>query len=154
MQSGETGDLKKACWESHNSRAMIEYKQQQEVSAADYIDVLQRSGLAQRRPVSNPARIARMIANSNLLIVATDAGRIIGVARSVTDFAYCCYLSDLAVDRVYQGRGIGQRLIEETRRLAGEESMCLLVSAPDAISFYEKIAMPRAENAFCYPRLR
>ena len=77
-------------------------------------------------------------------------GEVVGVARAVSDFAYCCYLSDLAVAADHQGRGIGRRLIEETRAAAGPQSMCLLVAAPKAVSFYESIGMPRVENAFIY----
>ncbi|MEE4417552.1 GNAT family N-acetyltransferase, partial [Klebsiella pneumoniae] len=80
---------------------------------------------------------ARMIANANLIVTARKAHQLVGVSRALTDFAYCCYLSDLAVDRQYQGHGIGKRLIAETRRFAGPESMCLLLSAPDSIGFYK-----------------
>jgi len=119
-----------------------------------FISVLIRSGLAERRPASDRDRIARMLAGSNLVVVARDGTDVIGVARSLTDHAYCCYLSDLAVDTAYQGRGIGRRLIEETRRAAGPETMCLLLSAPDAIGFYEAIGMPRQSRAFMFPRER
>lgn len=95
-----------------------------------------------------------MLVGSNLVIVACDGGTVVGVARSVTDFAYCCYLSDLAVDCAYQGRGIGRRLIEETRRAAGPEAMCLLLSAPGAVGFYEAIQMPSQPRAFMFPRER
>jgi ribosomal protein S18 acetylase RimI-like enzyme len=95
-----------------------------------------------------------MLTGPNLIIAAYHENRVVGVARSLTDYAYCCYLSDLAVDRDYQGRGIGQRLIEETRRAAGPETMCLLVAAPDSTSFYERIGMPRQSRAFMYSRER
>jgi GNAT superfamily N-acetyltransferase len=95
-----------------------------------------------------------MLAGSNLIIVAHDGDTLVGVARSITDYAYCCYLSDLAVDRAYQGRGIGKRLIAETREAAGPETMCLLVSAPDSIGFYDAIQMPRQTRAFMFPRAK
>ena len=95
-----------------------------------------------------------MLKHSNLIIVAKDKTKLVGVARSVTDFAYCCYLSDLAVDLDYQGRGIGKLLIEKTREAAGPESMCLLLSAPEAVSFYQAIGMPQPDNAFLYKRER
>jgi len=132
----------------------IAYEQTDDLDPDTFIRVLQSSGLAERRPANNRDRIARMLAGSNLVIVARDGGDVVGVARSVTDFAYCCYLSDLAVDRDYQGRGIGRQLIEETRRAAGPESMCLLLSAPNAVSFYETIEMPSQPRAFMFPRER
>jgi len=134
----------------------IEYGQTPDLTPDDFIGLLHRSGLAERRPAGDKERIGRMLRHANLVIVArhVETRLLVGAARSLTDFSYCCYLSDPAVDRDYQRRGIGRRLIEETRKAAGPESMCLLVSAPDAIPFYEAIGMPRAGNAFLYRRER
>jgi ribosomal protein S18 acetylase RimI-like enzyme len=49
-----------------------------------------------------------MLANSNLLVTAWAGQQLVGIARSITDFHYCCYLSDLAVDVAYQQQGIGK----------------------------------------------
>lgn len=134
----------------------VEYARERDLSCDDFISVLEASGLAGRRPVADRDRIERMLRGANLIIVARDAdsGAAVGVARSLTDFSYCCYLSDLAVDRACQGRGIGQQLITETRRAAGEEAMCLLLSAPAAVSFYNAIGMPREGLAYMYSRER
>lgn len=133
----------------------IEYRRQT-VTAAQFAGLLERSGLAARRPVDDLARLQRMLDNANLIVTATDSksGELVGIARSLTDWSYATYLSDLAVDARFKGRGIGQALIEETRRHAGEEAMLLLVSAPDAEGFYQRIGMPRADRAFNYPRAR
>ena len=132
----------------------IIYRKVTSLDAEAFISILTRSGLAERRPAGDRDRIARMLAGSNLIVVAHDGDQLVGVARSITDYAYCCYLSDLAVDKAYQGRGIGKRLIDETRRAAGPETMCLLVSAPDSIGFYETIQMPRQPRAFMFSRER
>ncbi len=134
----------------------IEYSRVNTLALSDFIDVLRRSGLAERRPVDDEARIARMLQNSNLIIIArdVDSDALVGVARSITDYAYCCYISDLAVDKRFQFQGIGTRLINETRAAVGPESMCLLVSSPDALPFYRAIGMPQIENAFLYRRER
>ena len=133
----------------------IVYAREQDLSPADFIDVLRRSRLA-GRPVDDEARIGRMLSQAGLIVSARDVetGALAGVARSITDFSFCCYLSDLAVDRAFQGHGIGTRLIEETRKYAGEEAMCLLLAAPEAKRFYQKIGMPAADNAFLYQRER
>lgn len=132
----------------------IEYRTVERLDPDDFIDLLVRSGLAERRPVHDRDRIARMISGANIVIGAYEVGRgrLVGVARSLSDFAYCCYLSDLAVDRAHQGEGIGRRLIDLTRQAAGPEAMCLLVSSPDARSFYERIGMPPTDLAFIFPR--
>lgn len=125
------------------------------IGAAEFADILERSGLAERRPAGDLDRLQRMIDGANLIVTARDeAGLLIGVARSIADGAYICYLSDLAVDRAWQGKGVGTALIAETRRLAGPECACLLLSAPDAESFYERIGMPRNGRAFLYSRER
>jgi GNAT superfamily N-acetyltransferase len=132
----------------------ITYHVGEKLSVAEFTDVLERSGLAERRPVGEPDRIAKMLEHGNLMITARDGKKLIGIARSLTDFAFCCYLSDLAVDRAYQKGGIGKALIEKTRDEAGPDSMVLLLSAPAAMSYYPHIGMPKAENAFMHARRR
>lgn len=126
------------------------------VSVEEFADILSRSGLGERRPVNDLPRLNRMLDGANLIITARDdkTNEIVGIARSLTDWSYACYLSDLAVDKAYQGMGIGRTLIQKTHAEAGEESMCLLVSSPDSVAFYERIGMPRSDRAFLYPRSR
>src|SRR5690242_8889856 len=93
----------------------IEYAVNERVGVEEFIDVLKRSTLANRRPVHDSECIAGMLRNTNLLVSARSGGRLVGVARSVADFYYCCYLSDLAVDEALQRQGIGKELIRLTR---------------------------------------
>ncbi|HJS31232.1 MAG TPA: GNAT family N-acetyltransferase [Alphaproteobacteria bacterium] len=130
----------------------VVYATEDALTAEEFVDVLRRSGLAERRPVDDPRRIAAMLAHGNLVVTARDRAKLVGVARSLTDFSFCCYLSDLAVDREYQGQGIGRRLIDETRRAVAPHSMVLLLAAPNANSYYAHIGMPKIDNAFMYPR--
>ena len=119
----------------------------------DFVDILRRSGLAERRPVDEPETIRRMVEGADLTITARDGLKLVGVARSLTDFAYCCYLSDLAVDRDYQGRGIGGELIRRTHEAAGGERVSLiLISAPAAMGFYPKAGMEPITNGFIIRR--
>ncbi|MDX2265292.1 MAG: GNAT family N-acetyltransferase [Hyphomicrobiales bacterium] len=115
---------------------------------AEFIGVLERSGLGERRPLADAARIAAMCKHANLIVTARDAGKLIGVARCVTDFAYCCYCSDLAVDKAYQGRGLGKALLQATRAELHPKASLYLISAPAAVGFYEAIGMERSERAF------
>lgn len=130
----------------------IVYNQEDKLAADEFVDVLRRSGLSERRPADDPERIARMLAHANLIVTARLEGRLIGVSRALTDFAHCCYLADLAVDRQYQRRGIGKRLVDETRRAAGPQTACILLSAPAATGFYRAIGMTAADHAFLLPR--
>jgi ribosomal protein S18 acetylase RimI-like enzyme len=121
------------------------------LAADEYIDVVKKSGL--NRPVGDRARTERMLKHSNLFVTARQGGKLVGFARSLTDFCFCCYLSDLAVDKACQGQGIGKRLIEETKKAAGGElTTTLLLSAPTAMTFYQGIKMPQLDNCFAYRR--
>ena len=126
----------------------IVIQQEPRLAAEEFLAVLDRSGLGERRPVGSPERIAEMLAHANLIITAREAGKIVGVSRSVTDFAYCCYCSDLAVDRDYQGRGIGRRLLHATQAALHPEATLFLIAAPQAISYYEHIGMRRNDQCF------
>ena len=123
------------------------YKVEETLDSDEFIDVLNRSTLGERRPVEDKNRIKQMCENANLIITARVEGRLIGVARSLTDFVYCTYLSDLAVDREYQKQGIGKKLIEETKKESLQATLILL-SAPAAIDYYPKIGMKRHEYCF------
>jgi len=123
------------------------YKIENNFNPSEFIDVLKRSTLGERRPIDDFERINEMCKNSNLIITARLDGKLIGVARSITDFVYCTYLSDLAVDKVYQKKGIGKRLIEETKKNSPKANLILL-SAPAAVEYYPKIGMKRHEHCF------
>jgi GNAT superfamily N-acetyltransferase len=120
------------------------------LTAEEFQQILVASSLAERRPATDLPRLERMLRGANLIVTARLDGELVGIARSVTDSAYCCYLSDLAVSRAVQGKGIGNELIEETRRQVGPEVSVILLAAPAAVTFYEKIGMPRHPAAFIY----
>jgi predicted N-acetyltransferase YhbS len=131
----------------------VSYSNEPDLSVGAFIDVLRRSTLAERRPVGDRARIARMLAHADIVLCARDAhGLLVGVSRALTDYAYCCYLSDLAVDRDWQGAGIGRELIRRTHEIAGKQATLLLLSAPGAMSYYPHVGMAKSENAFVIPR--
>jgi GNAT superfamily N-acetyltransferase len=130
----------------------IAYTIESEVAAAEMAAVFAASGI--RRPVDDLDRIARMIANADVIACARDNSKLVGVARALADFSYCCYLSDLAVDRAYQRKGIGKRLIDLVAERIGEDSMLLLLSAPEAHAYYPHIGFDKADNAWIIARRR
>lgn len=125
----------------------IIYTIEKSLDVSEFIEVLKNSTLAERRPVEDEQRIASMCINANLIVTARINGKLIGVARSITDFVYCTYLSDLAVDMKYQKKGIGKKLIEETKKQTPQAKLILL-SAPDAVDYYPKIGMTKHNH--CY----
>lgn len=126
---------------------MIKYQLETELSVEEFTEVLINSTLGERRPVSEPERIAKMLEHGNLTITARHNGKLVGVARSLSDFLYCTYLSDLAIDENYQKQGIGKELIRRTK-LASPKAKLILLSAPKAVSYYPKIGMAQWEQ--CY----
>ena len=95
-----------------------------------------------------------MLAHANLTVTAWDGETLVGVARALTDFSWCCYLSDLAVDKAYQHQGIGRELIARVRAEAGEDANFLLLSAPEAMDYYPKIGLGAVTNGWMWPRMR
>lgn len=95
-----------------------------------------------------------MFANSNLVLSAWSDGKLVGVCRALTDFSYCCYLSDLAVDRDFQKQGIGIELLRRVQAEIGEEVTLILLSAPGAMTYYPKLAFSKIENGFIVNRVR
>ncbi len=133
----------------------ISYSNEEFLDVEEFIDVLHRSGLAARRPVDKPQIIRGMIEFANLIICARNAdGLLVGIARSVTDFSYCCYLSDLAVDKGWQGRGIGKELMRRTQSSAGgaDKTTMVLLSSPDAMDYYPKAGLEKLDNCFALRR--
>lgn len=130
----------------------IQYRNDVRITAEDFIDILKRSTLAARRPVDNAEQIQSMLDHGNVLVTAWKDNVLIGVSRALTDFSFCCYLSDLAVDESFQKQGIGRQLIDETHKAAGLQTMLILLAAPAAVNYYPKIGMERFTDCFVIRR--
>ncbi|UZJ66602.1 GNAT family N-acetyltransferase [Sphingobacterium sp. KU25419] len=126
---------------------MITYQIEEKIGSEEFKQVLINSTLGERRPVDEPERIAGMLKYANLIATARYSGKLIGVARSLTDFVYCTYLSDLAVDENYQKMGIGKELIRLTKEHSPKAKLILL-AAPKAVGYYPKIGMTQWQQ--CY----
>ena len=126
----------------------ITYKVNSEVTTDQFIDLLISSRLAERRPVDDRECMEGMIKNSNLIVTAWDYNKLVGIARSMTDFHYACYLSDLAVDKDYQANSIGKDLLKNTQKRLGPECKLILISAPSANTYYEHIGF--TNNQRCW----
>ncbi|TDC72054.1 GNAT family N-acetyltransferase [Actinomadura sp. GC306] len=113
----------------------------------DVLDVYRSSGLGDRRPVADTGRMAAMVRNANLVVTCRIDGELVGIARSVSDFSYVTYLSDIAVRRAHQRSGIGRALIDATRKEAPQAKIVLL-SAPAAADYYPHIGFTRHESAW------
>ena len=131
---------------------MIVYKIENDLDTDEFIGVLKNSTLGQRRPVDDKPRIELMLRNANLIVTARHNGKLIGVSRSLTDFCYCTYLSDLAVDEEFQRQGIGKELIRQTKIACGRAKVILL-SAPAAVDYYPKIGMKKHDHCYFFDEI-
>lgn len=111
------------------------------------INLYRASTLGERRPVHDRTRMAAMVHNANLVVTAWDDLLLVGIARSVSDFSFCTYLSDLAVRQTHQRQGIGRELIRRTREAGGQATL-ILVSAPKAVDYYPRLGFAPHPSAW------
>lgn len=130
----------------------ITYKVNERIKADELSVVFKASGI--KRPSDDLTRLQRMIENSNVLVTAWDKEQLVGVARAVTDFSYCCYLSDLAVNKQYQKKGIGKELVKLVQEHIGDEVALILLASPIAMEYYPNIGFEKIENGFKISRKR
>ena len=138
-------------------RQHVFYAREPALDVAEFRRVLAESGLGAARPVEDEARLGGMLSAADLILTARlgrPQGPLAGVARCITDFNWCCYVSELAVSASAQGIGIGRGLLDEIRRQLGPEVSVVLVSMANAVSFYEHAGMDRIPDAFWYRRDR
>ena len=126
----------------------IDYKVNEPITAEQFITLLKKTSLGVRRPIDNVETIQAMLDNSNLIVTAWGDGELIGIARSVTDFHFCCYLSDLAVDESIQSVGIGKYLILVTKEELTPDCKLILLAAPQAEGYYPKIGFEAHNSAW------
>jgi predicted N-acetyltransferase YhbS len=114
------------------------------------VEVYDSSGI--NRPTADRVRITKMYSHSNLIVTAWDGDKLVGISRSLTDFCYCCYLSDLAVRKEYQASGVGKKLIELTQTAIGEQTALILLAAPAAMDYYPKVGFQKIDNGYIIKR--
>ncbi len=130
-----------------NDPNMITYRTGNQLDLDQVIELYRASTLDERRPVDDRKRMRAMLANANLVITAWDGEKLVGISRSLTDFAYATYLSDLAVHAEYQRSGIGRELIRRTQEEGGDAKVILL-AAPAAVDYYARIGMTQHPSAW------
>jgi ribosomal protein S18 acetylase RimI-like enzyme len=126
----------------------VTYHFEPDLAVQDFVDVLTRSTLAERRPVHDTERIGKMLLHADLIVTARSDGLLVGVSRAITDFSFCTYLSDLAVDQQFQRQGIGKELIRRTHEAAGLKTTLILLSAPAAQTYYPHIGMLKNDSCW------
>ena len=131
---------------------MVSYALEPNLTEAEFVDVLVRSTLAERRPIAEPATIQAMLRNADVIVTARIAGLLVGVSRAISDFGYCTYLSDLAVDVAHQKSGIGKQLVQRTHEAAGLLTSLILLAAPAAREYYPRIGMTKHDSCWVIQR--
>lgn len=130
----------------------VDFAVEPDLTAMEFRNILRRSTLDERRPVYELGTIDGMLANADLIVTARIDGLVVGISRAISDFHFCTYLSDLAVDRDHQRRGIGRELIRRTHEAAGLKTTLILLAAPAAREYYPHIGMTAHDSCWIIPR--
>jgi GNAT superfamily N-acetyltransferase len=123
-----------------------------ELGVAEFIDVLERSTLGERRPLREADSMQGMLEHADIIVTARAGGLLVGISRAITDYSFCTYLSDLAVDERFQRQGIGRELIRRTHEAAGRHTALVLLAAPKARAYYPHIGMQPHDSCWVIPR--
>jgi len=127
---------------------VISYRKGNNLDVDAVIELYQSCSLGARRPSDDRERMAAMVANANLIITAWDGDLLVGISRSLSDFAYATYLSDLAVRESHQKQGIGRELIRRTQQAGGPNTTVILLAAPAAVEYYPRVGFQRHNSAW------
>jgi len=128
--------------------ARVTFKYGNDLDLDQVVELYHASTLGERRPIDDRRIMSDMIRYANLVVTAWDGDLLVGISRTLTDFTYVGYLSDLAVRQSHQRKGIGLKLIEKTREKMGPRSMLVLLAAPKAVDYYPKIGFTRHESVW------
>ena len=130
---------------------------EERISSEEYIDFLKRTDLGSQYPKERfEERIKKLVTNVSISLIArNESNTIIGVLFGLTDFAYWLYVTDLGVDRDYEGQGIGRQLMKTAHEIAGGEKdiAVYLIANENAIPFYEKLGMKKADDVMQYNKI-
>lgn len=126
----------------------IDYRYGNDLDLDRVIELYRESTLGERRPIDDRQILSDMIANANLVVTAWDHELLVGISRTLTDFSYVGYLSDLAVKESHQRMGIGAQLIERTRQKMGPRSILVLLAAPKAKEYYPRLGFVKHDSAW------
>ncbi len=126
----------------------IRYQYGNDLDLDQVIELYNASTLGERRPVDDRRVMSDMLRHANLVVTAWDGDLLVGIARTLTDFSYVGYLSDLAVKASHQRKGIGIQLVQKTREKMGPKSMLVLLAAPKAVEYYPKIGFSKHNSAW------
>ena len=126
----------------------LTYTTKKLISVESYVDLISSTSLKDRRPLNDYDRIEQMLKKASLTVTAWDGNELVGIARSVTDFAYCCYVSDLAVRGNYQKKGIGKKLLQITKDNIHNNAKIILLAAPQSEEYYPHIGFEKHNAAF------
>jgi GNAT superfamily N-acetyltransferase len=126
----------------------VEYKVGNDLDLDAVIELYRDSTLGERRPIEDRERMLAMVQNANLVVTAWDKDLLVGISRAISDFSFVTYLSDLAVRKSYQKRGIGTELIRRTQIESGSKILLVLLSAPAAEKFYPHVGFTHHPQAW------
>jgi ribosomal protein S18 acetylase RimI-like enzyme len=121
---------------------MIEYS-----NSSENLTNLDLSGFFVGWP--NPPQIEtlrKILTNSQHIYLAIEKNKLIGFVNALSDGVLSAYIPLLEVLPQYQGRGIGQALVEKIKSDLSHYYMIDICCDDDVVSFYEKLKFTRGNS--------
>lgn len=116
--------------------------------------LLEESALAHQRLIKGADAVQQMLEQSNLTATAWVGGRLIGMARAITDFQQVCFLADLAVSEEFQLKAIGTTLQALIQQQLGEYCQLVTLALPKSNRYYPKLGFQEHPRCWVLPRNR
>ena len=91
-----------------------------------------------------PKELMSALQNSHTLVVARDAGKLVGIGNAISDGHLVVYYPHMLVDPDYQGKGVGRLMMEAMQTVYGSFHQQMLTADGEAIEFYKKLGFERA----------
>ena len=119
----------------------VEYEIVKAAPVEEIVELYKAGGWWQENPESRNV-IPGMIKGSFCFMVARSLeGRIVGMARVISDGCSDAYIQDVVVLKSHRGRGIGQEMIRRLTQLCVDRKIGWigLIAEPGTQEFYEEL---------------
>lgn len=113
------------------------------------IDWNELSGLYRIAPLGDklPDDLQVAFSNSRFKCFLYHDDVLVGAGRALADGKDCSYLCDIAVHPAYQGRGLGQAIVQELLRRSEGHKKIILYTSPGKEPFYARLGFKRLNTA-------
>lgn len=94
-----------------------------------------------------PEQLMRALRNSDTLVTARIAGKLVGIGNAISDGCLVVYYPHLLVHPSFHGQGIGRQIMQALQQKYTSFHQQMLTADGDAIGFYEELGFEKAGKA-------